>query len=154
GVEMVEDLVRLMNHLGIPKAHVVGYSMGGFIVLSFAMRHPERVLSCTAGGAGYFPPSEVPDIMHSLPESLRAGKGVSPMAAYFAPPGRGLARMAKRLSERAVDFYVARRFDAEALASCFSSLTKLEGIEEQLRNNSVPILTAVGTLDPMRRAVE
>jgi len=31
GIQMVEDLVRLMDHLKIEKAHVVGYSMGGFI---------------------------------------------------------------------------------------------------------------------------
>src|SRR6266568_1595320 len=29
GEEMVNDVVRLMNHLGIRKAHVISYSMGG-----------------------------------------------------------------------------------------------------------------------------
>ena len=32
GIEMVNDVVRLMDHLGIAKAHIIGYSMGGSIV--------------------------------------------------------------------------------------------------------------------------
>ena len=52
GTEMVEDAVRLLDHLKIQKAHVVGYSMGGLITLKLAVMHPERLLSATLGGAG------------------------------------------------------------------------------------------------------
>ncbi|MBI1321234.1 MAG: alpha/beta fold hydrolase [Candidatus Hydrogenedens sp.] len=34
GMEMVDDIARLMDHLGIEKAHLAGYSMGGFLSLS------------------------------------------------------------------------------------------------------------------------
>jgi len=154
GVEMVEDILRLMDHLRLSKAHIVGYSMGGFLVLSFVMRHPDRVLSCTAGGAGYFSPSEFPDVMQTLPDSLRAGKGMKPIAEYFTHPSGRFARIAQKLLDCGVDFYVARRFDAEALASCFESLSALEGTEEHLRQNTVPVLTVVGTMDPLKKAVE
>src|SRR5260370_26191796 len=53
GTEMVEDAVRLLDHLKIKKAHLVGYSMGGFIALKLAATHPDRVLSVTTGGAGW-----------------------------------------------------------------------------------------------------
>ena len=43
----IEDLRRLMDHLGIDKAHVIGQSMGGWVVAGFALRHPERTLSLT-----------------------------------------------------------------------------------------------------------
>src|SRR5438552_1973382 len=33
GIEVVEDLVRLLDHLDIRRAHVVGYSLGAFITL-------------------------------------------------------------------------------------------------------------------------
>ncbi len=53
GVEMVHDVVRLMDRLEIEQAHIVGYSMGGFIALKMATLHPERVSSLVLGGAGW-----------------------------------------------------------------------------------------------------
>ncbi len=43
----VEDLGRLLDHLGVDKAHVIGQSMGGWAVAGFALRHPERTRSLT-----------------------------------------------------------------------------------------------------------
>ena len=40
---MAEDIVRLLDHLKIPKAHLVGYSMGGMITMKVLTRHPDRV---------------------------------------------------------------------------------------------------------------
>lgn len=53
GVELVNDVVRLMDHLKIEKAHIVGYSMGGIIAGNFIAKHPERVLTGTLGGMGW-----------------------------------------------------------------------------------------------------
>jgi hypothetical protein len=53
GVEMVEDIVRLLDHLKIEKAHVVGYSMGGMITLKVVVLHPDRVKSAVLGGMGW-----------------------------------------------------------------------------------------------------
>jgi len=40
GIEMVNDITRLMGHLQISKAHIVGYSMGGAIVMKMLVEHP------------------------------------------------------------------------------------------------------------------
>lgn len=40
GPEMARDVVRLLDHLGIAKAHVVGYSMGAHIVAQLLTLHP------------------------------------------------------------------------------------------------------------------
>lgn len=55
GPELVEDVVRLMDHLKISKAHLVGYSMGGIITANFLAKHPDRALSGTLGGMGWLP---------------------------------------------------------------------------------------------------
>src|SRR5258708_1666760 len=53
GPEMAEDVVRLLDHLKIEKAHIVGYSMGGLIAMKLAVEHPERVKSMVLGGMGW-----------------------------------------------------------------------------------------------------
>ena len=42
---LVEDMVALMKHLNIEKAHLAGGSWGSTLALAFAMKHPERVRS-------------------------------------------------------------------------------------------------------------
>ena len=53
GPEMAEDIVRLMDHLHIQKARVVGYSLGGMITMKLLTLHPERVRSAVLGGMGW-----------------------------------------------------------------------------------------------------
>jgi len=53
GLEMVEHVTRLMDHLGVKKAHIVGYSMGGMIAVKFLARHQDRALSGVIGGMGW-----------------------------------------------------------------------------------------------------
>ena len=55
GMEMADDVIRLMDHLGVDEAHVAGYSMGAEIALKVATAHPDRVRSIVAGGSGWSP---------------------------------------------------------------------------------------------------
>lgn len=41
--QMTDDVVRLMDHLKIPSAHIVGHSTGGAIGQTMAIKHPQRV---------------------------------------------------------------------------------------------------------------
>ena len=52
GKQMVRDVLKLMDHLKIQKAHVHGYSMGGFIVSQLLAMAPERFITASFGGSG------------------------------------------------------------------------------------------------------
>jgi pimeloyl-ACP methyl ester carboxylesterase len=53
GTNMVNDVIRLMDHLHIAKARVAGYSMGGMITMKLLTMHPERVTTAVLGGMGW-----------------------------------------------------------------------------------------------------
>jgi len=60
---MAEDVAGLMEALGIPEAHVLGFSMGGILAQVFALEHPGRVTSLilcgtTCGGSQSVPVGE------------------------------------------------------------------------------------------------
>jgi len=51
--EIGRDVIRLLDHLGLARAHLVGYSLGGIIVAKLLTTHPERFISATLGGASH-----------------------------------------------------------------------------------------------------
>ena len=71
--DMANDAVGLLDALGIERAHIVGASMGGMLVQTIAIEHPERCLSMTS--------------IMSSPGDPRAGKPTKEALAYLmAPP--------------------------------------------------------------------
>lgn len=52
GPQMCKDVLEMMDHLKIDKAHVHGYSMGGFIVTQLLAIAPERFITASYGGSG------------------------------------------------------------------------------------------------------
>jgi pimeloyl-ACP methyl ester carboxylesterase len=51
GREMALDVLRLLDHLNLPRAHVVGYSLGAHVAAQFVTLHPERCITATLGGS-------------------------------------------------------------------------------------------------------
>lgn len=78
--EMVEDVARLLDHLRIRRAHIVGYSMGGYLAGKFSALHPDRVVTATFGGAGAWT-AEFERLLMETAESLEQGKGLRPLLA-------------------------------------------------------------------------
>jgi pimeloyl-ACP methyl ester carboxylesterase len=52
---MADDVISVMNQIGIEKAHVIGFSDGGNISLELAIRFPGRFLSMIIVGANLYP---------------------------------------------------------------------------------------------------
>jgi 3-oxoadipate enol-lactonase len=57
-----DDLLRLLDHLKIETAHLIGHSFGGGVALDFALLYPDRVASLVLAAAGpggfQLPPEE------------------------------------------------------------------------------------------------
>jgi pimeloyl-ACP methyl ester carboxylesterase len=73
GPELVDDVVRLLDHLGIGTAHVVGYSMGGFIGLKLVTLYPERMKSLVLVGQGVLSADEFAQMAESADPHERDG---------------------------------------------------------------------------------
>ena len=97
GPEMVEDVIRLLDHLQIEKVHIVGYSMGGFITEKLVVTHPERVVCAVVGGAGWSRAEDDHTTIESFAKSLESGNGIAPLMKALTPPGPS------RPHERATD---------------------------------------------------
>ena len=50
---MAEDVRALLDHLGLARADVMGYSMGARITAFLALAHPDRVCAAVLGGLGF-----------------------------------------------------------------------------------------------------
>lgn len=48
-----DDVITILDHLHIDRAHVVGHSMGAYTSLHVGLDHPERVRSLTIAGCGW-----------------------------------------------------------------------------------------------------
>lgn len=72
GNKMIDDVVKLMDHLTIIKANIFGYSMGARIAFKMLLDFPERVQSAIIGGFGL--PSPIPD---EIPIPSRSGHPIN-----------------------------------------------------------------------------
>lgn len=152
GTAFCEDIIGLMDHLGIERAAVAGYSIGGMITLKLLTLHPERFVCaapCAYGWAELSPESAAP--LEKLAASLDAEQGLMPLFELLTPLDRdapdpdAAARM---------DAYLREINDQKALAAVVRSWGELVVTEEALRANTVPTLSIVGENDPLRADVD
>src|SRR5262245_2188763 len=113
-----DDVIAVMDSLGIDKAHVVGHSMGAYTALHVGIRYPRRCLSVTAAGCGW---GSAPDIgkreaMKALAADtgkMFAEEGIAAAAAKYADAPmrqafkhkdpRGWAELARMLAEHSAE---------------------------------------------------
>jgi pimeloyl-ACP methyl ester carboxylesterase len=154
--DMAEDVVGLMDVLGIKSAHLVGASMGGMIAQEIAISFPQRVRSLTSimsttGNPKDPPPTrEAMAIVMAPPTTTREeylarfGQTWKVLRAGSFPQDEALDRArAERTFERGLNPAGVGRQLRAILAS--------GSRKERLRAVKAPTLVIHGTVDPLVR---
>jgi pimeloyl-ACP methyl ester carboxylesterase len=142
GQLMVDDVVRLMDHLKIARAHLVGHSMGALIAANVARRYPARVSSATLI-AGPFYPDKATFTKEAAPwlADLESGKGLANFIQWLFP--KMPPAMAAGVGGQAVE-----ENDLPSLIATMRTLPEL-AIAGLPAPPAVPSVVAIGTGDPL-----
>lgn len=125
GPEMAKDALRLLDHLGLPKVHLVGYSLGAVLAGWLVAEHPERFLSVVfAGGA---------PVLDWDPRDIAEQDAF--LGRFWETPWLRLAAPLLGLG------------DPEALGLAYRSLRTVRADRERLRAYGGPVLFLYGSRD-------
>jgi len=144
GHEMGEDVVRLLDHLGIARAHLVGHSMGAVVSAYVASRHPDRVASASLLAAPFFADSATAVVtLAPVVAELERGGGLQPFIDRFIPEmpdsvAAGMSAEMTATNDRAMLIGVMRTFPELGIG------------REGARAARTPALIVAGSLDTLR----
>ena len=127
---MAEDARALLDHLGIERADVMGYSMGARISGFLVLKHPERVRSVIFAGLGI--------------NLVRGMVGTGPLAK--ALEAKSIEDVTNDTARSFRAFAEHTKGDLRALAACMRG-PREKITPELLAGITVPVLVAVGTED-------
>lgn len=134
---MAEDALSLMDHLKLPRADILGYSMGARIAAFLALDHPQRVRSAILGGLGM-----------NLIEGVGAPDHIA--AALEAPDPAQVTDPQPRMFRA---FAEQTKSDRHALAACIRGARQTLTREEATAIR-VPVLVVVGSEDTIAGSAE
>ena len=135
--EMAEDARRLLDHLAIPAADVMGYSMGARVAAFLAINHPQRVRRAVFAG---------------LAQRMITGVGgAEAIAEALEAPSRDDVSDPAARSFRI--FAEQTKSDLAALAACIRSSREKITVEE-LAQIQVPVLVVAGGNDDVAGEVD
>lgn len=153
GVEMLDDVIRLMDVRGIERAHIVGYSMGAETALKLASDHPERILSLIVAGSGWSGPEQAAVysfVADALDSSDTFGDFMAAMPAGDMTEEQQMAAFAMLMSHGISPDQAASPLAATAAA--MDALIDLDA--DDLAAIPFPVLGIAGEADDERANVE
>lgn len=138
GHEMLHDVTRLLDHLGIARSHLFGFSMGGEIALAYLVHNPDRVDKAVVAGAGLV---EHGDPKHALWKTDGDRIGA-------VKPGDRITDVLFPGVELDESFaHTIDRNDPLALSAAANGMCDLALDARQLAENTTPTLLLVGERD-------
>jgi pimeloyl-ACP methyl ester carboxylesterase len=148
GAEMALDVVRLLDHLNIERAHIVGYSLGAIVTAQLLTLNPERFLTATlVAGAGRF---EWNDELARAAEQEASERerdcNSRSLTTRLAPPGQPPSEA--DLKARSAACFANPDNDRFAMAALARSRADQVFTTAKAAAVKVPTLGIVGTLDP------
>lgn len=155
--DMTDDTIGLLDALALPRAHVVGRSMGGMIAQVMASEHPERVLSLTSimscTGNPELPQAE-PDVMALMtgqaPDPFDDREGLLVQRLAFARRIAGSRYPFDGAAHRALVLEEAERaYDPVGTARQIVAVGAAGDRRARLRTITAPTLVIHGTEDPL-----
>ena len=143
GMNCADDVIAILDTLGIQKAHYLGFSMGGWIAYKLALHYSDRFLSFFIADLS---PYESPE------ESVKSGKAAIDMMSLLLTDQEAYLKSVERFFNRSLtpadkDRWLAQ--DAEAGIAVLESVQQRPPLTDQeLESISVPCLLYCGELDP------
>lgn len=151
GMEVVDDIKRLMDHLEIDRAHLVGYSMGALLTMKFMTLYPERLITAAPCGNGWHLETDPQAaIAERLAADLAAGRGYSALFELIEP----LDGPVNPLLQGGMHLYFRMANDAEALAHMVEGWRDLTMTEEDFKPITVPSMCVIGENDAFRHGAQ
>jgi pimeloyl-ACP methyl ester carboxylesterase len=146
GQELSLDIVRLLDHLRIRRAHIVGYSLGAHIASHLLTIRPDRFISVTLGGsAGRFQWTAKDDAMFEQQAAEVEKLGFSPSARQLTT---GVRQTADEIKTRSTAILADANQDRFAMAALIRSFRELVITPAQVAAVNVPALGMAGSEDP------
>jgi pimeloyl-ACP methyl ester carboxylesterase len=154
--DMADDALRVMDDLGIDRAHIVGVSMGGMISQVLAARHPQRVLSLTSimssSGNRRFsrPNKKARGVLLSRPADPKNLDSVTDhLVEMFGVIGSPAYPEALDVMRQRVSTSVRRAYEPAGTARQLLAIIASGDRRKLLRTINTPTLVIHGAADPL-----